>query len=257
MWAERVIALGVVVALGTLSLGISRRTVESSDPFPPIDLTQVALDTVGSSTAATSMVIVSDFQCAYCGTFARTTWPELVKEYVDTGRLFVAFVALSSREDQLATRAQTASECGRQLGMFWSVHDALFAKGMSGLRMAESSLKSFVKSIPGNEPAFIECMARDHSAVIEGRASRVQHLNVVATPTFLVGGRVMGQQFQPSFRLTGAQPFSAFQEAMQATIRPSLVSWRLLLVASTIGGLLLFWLFRRGGSNGGDRRVPA
>ncbi|MFK4596736.1 hypothetical protein RKD30_003403 [Streptomyces pristinaespiralis] len=41
---------------------------------------------VGRADAPVVMIEYADFQCGYCGKFARDTEPELIKKYVDRGR---------------------------------------------------------------------------------------------------------------------------------------------------------------------------
>ena len=91
----------------------------------------------GSADAAVVLIEYADFQCPYCGQFARQILPEIEKRYVSTGKLRVVFrhMPLQEIHPQAVMAAETA-ECARQQGKFWQVHDALFADQ----RLDEASL---------------------------------------------------------------------------------------------------------------------
>ncbi len=82
----------------------------------------------GHRDAPVAMIEFSDFQCPYCGEYARTTYPELKRAFIDTGRLLYAFrnFPLDSVHP-LAMPAAAIAACARNRGVLWQVHDGLFA----------------------------------------------------------------------------------------------------------------------------------
>src|ERR1051325_6412299 len=74
-----------------------------------------------------AIVEVSDFQCPYCGTYARESWPSVKRDLVDAGR--VRYVSMHFPLEQihpLANGAAEAAECAARAGRFWEMHDRLF-----------------------------------------------------------------------------------------------------------------------------------
>ena len=83
--------------------------------------------TKGSATAPVTMYIMSDFECPFCGDFARRTFPEIEREYVTTGKIQVVFVnmPLTSLHKNAEPAAEVAM-CAARQNKFWAMHDLLF-----------------------------------------------------------------------------------------------------------------------------------
>lgn len=56
-------------------------------PLPPEPLALEATSTRGSASAAVALIAYSDFECRYCGAFARETLPAVLREYVESGKV--------------------------------------------------------------------------------------------------------------------------------------------------------------------------
>jgi len=81
---------------------------------------------MGKVDAPVVMVAYSDFQCPFCGKFARDTEPALVRQFVDTGTLRIEWrdFPYLGRESTTAARAGRAAAAQ---GRFWAFDDALYA----------------------------------------------------------------------------------------------------------------------------------
>ena len=86
-----------------------------------------AARTKGSATAPVTMYIMSDFECPFCGDFARKTFPIIEQEYVATGKMKVVFVnmPLTSIHPNAEPAAEVAM-CAARQNKFWQMHDLLF-----------------------------------------------------------------------------------------------------------------------------------
>jgi protein-disulfide isomerase len=82
--------------------------------------------TKGSPTAPVTMYIMSDFECPYCGDFARTTFPTIEREYVATGKMKVVFVNMPLAMHKNAEPAAEVAMCAARQNKFWQMHDLLF-----------------------------------------------------------------------------------------------------------------------------------
>ena len=78
--------------------------------------------TLGDEDAPVTMVEYSDFQCPYCGRFARETKPALLREQVEEGVLRIEWrnFPLFGEESE---RAALAAWAAGQQGKFWEFHD--------------------------------------------------------------------------------------------------------------------------------------
>src|ERR1017187_2441884 len=75
---------------------------------------------LGSKDAPITMVEFTDYQCPFCQRFHLSTFSDLKKNYIDTGK-----VRFYSRDMPLdfhpnALRAAQAARCGGEQGQFWS-----------------------------------------------------------------------------------------------------------------------------------------
>ena len=82
---------------------------------------------LGEVDAPVVMIAYSDFQCPYCGKFARETEQTLIKKYVDTGVLRIEWRDFPYLGDESVLAAHAARAAAAQ-GKFWEYHDAIYAK---------------------------------------------------------------------------------------------------------------------------------
>ncbi len=180
--------------------------------------------TKGSADAAVVLIEYADFQCPYCGQFARQILPDIETRYVSTGKLRVVFrhMPLQDIHPQALMAAETA-ECARQQGKFWQVHDALFADQ----RLDEASLVEKARANGVDIEQFSECV-RGNGGVGNGGIGnggmRVRQdlaaaraLGLVVTPTFLIG-RLVGGAVKVEQILTGVRSVDVFVNAIEAML---------------------------------------
>jgi|CXWK01.1.fsa_nt_gi protein-disulfide isomerase len=183
-------------------------------PSEPLPLANAAIK--GDRNARVAIIVYSDFQCPYCGVFARETWPALQKEFVDTGKVLFAFrhLPLDSIHPK-ARRVAEAAECARQQGKFWEFHDALFAqqKDLAGADMGQQALAL------GLAPKlFGACLSGQAADRVMADSRGAEELGINGTPTFFIGRLEPGGIVRVTDRLVGAQKLSAFDKAIAAAI---------------------------------------
>lgn len=84
----------------------------------------------GSKDSKITMIEFSDFQCPYCKTFAQSTMPDVLKNYVDKGEVKFVFrdYPLESLHPE-ARRAANAARCANEQGKFFEYYDKLYEVG--------------------------------------------------------------------------------------------------------------------------------
>lgn len=146
-----------------------------------------------------TVIEYSEFQCPFCGQFARNALPTLRKDYIETGKVRWIFRHFPLRSIHThAQAAAEASECAADQGKFWEYHDLLF-QHQSDLTKAD--LKSYAGQLGLDQETFDACLdsgakaARVQIDVDSGQAS-----GIPGTPTFLINGKVSaGNQSASSF----------------------------------------------------------
>lgn len=189
-WASLVAALAAVAApvraQGTLALPLDARTK-------------------GSATAPVTVYEMADFQCPYCGTFARETFGKIEAEYIKTGKVRWIFINLPI--PSLHANAEAAAEfgvCAALQGKFWRAHDMLYASQdqWEQLKDPVPFFQSNMTTLGLNLDKMGSCLQSGRgSAMVKDDVAGAQGAGVASTPSFYIeGGIVAGAQPIPVFR---------------------------------------------------------
>ena len=88
---------------------------------PALDPRAVRADSAriqGSPAATVWMLEVSDFECPFCKTWHDAVYPTIVRDYVETGRVRLAYVHYPLQNHRNARIAAEASMCAGAQGAF-------------------------------------------------------------------------------------------------------------------------------------------
>lgn len=165
---------------------------------------------VGRADAPVVMIEYADFQCGYCGKFARDTEPELVEKYVGDGILRIEWRNFPVFGEESRAAARAAWAAGRQ-GRFWEFHAAAYAEGAKEKGFGKDRLDELAREAGVTD---MRRFARDLASDAARRAVRKDQeeaygLGATSTPSFLINGRPVA----------GAQPMETFTEAIEAAKR--------------------------------------
>ena len=224
-----VVVAVIAVALTVMAIGASRPTSSgtgstqgsaaasqppaSSGANPDDPLAKMARRTagdpmaMGKTDAPVVMVSYSEFQCPFCGKFARDTEPGLIEKYVKNGTLRIEWRDFP----YLGKESMTAALAGRAAalqGKFWVFHDAMYAaqQPVNSGKLTEDYLASVAQKAGLDGARLRKDMARPELADAVGKDfTEGQSIGVTGTPAFIVNG-------QP---IIGAQPAPVFEQAIE------------------------------------------
>jgi len=185
-------------------------------PPPPMNI-DVAIDGAAVRGRADAKVVVvefSDFQCPFCGRFARETMGSLERDYVDSGKVRWVFRHFPiERIHPLALRAAEAAECGRAQDKFWPMHTRLFANQQA---LGEADLVKTAQSAGLNMPAFQQCFASQLTSPVRIRQDLADgaKAGITGTPAFFIGIPTKDGKVHALRKLIGAQAYAAFKTAI-------------------------------------------
>ncbi len=173
----------------------------------------------GDPNAPVTVVEFSDFQCPFCSRFYTQTLPALQENYIDTGKIKLVYKDLPL--DNLHPNARPvhiAAECADEQGKFWEYHDVLFEKQSEWQRLSSSDLQTTLIQYTddfGLQTASFEACLSSPEMADEVNADLLQAASYGATgtPTFFIGNEKNG-----FIKLVGAQPYAAFQAAIDAQL---------------------------------------
>lgn len=182
-------------------------------PTAPAEKVEVSLDddtVLGSKNAPVTIVEFSDYQCPFCKRFHDDTFGQLKTKYIDTGKVKFVYRDFPLGFHVNAQKAAEAAECAGEQGKYYEMHEAIFAKSQAdGTGIAPADLKVIAKSIGLDSSKFDKCLdSGAMSAEVQKDLRDGSSYGVQGTPAFFVNGQL----------ISGAQPFSAFEQVIRAEL---------------------------------------
>ncbi|HLO25521.1 MAG TPA: thioredoxin domain-containing protein [Geobacteraceae bacterium] len=162
---------------------------------------------LGRSDAPLVMLEYTDYQCAYCNRFYTTTFPELKKQYIDTGKL--RFISRDFPLDfhQNAMKAAQATRCAGDQEKFWQMKDALMT---NYARLTPALITSLARDAALDMEKFQACVDGGKYLIeIKEGVAAANAIGINGTPSFVLG-KVTGDYLE-GYLVVGAQPLTAFE----------------------------------------------
>lgn len=180
----------------------------------------------GKADAPITIIEYSDFQCPFCSRWFAQTYPTLVKEYVDTGKVRLQFrdFPLTSLHPN-AFGAAVAARCAGEQEKYWEMHDKLFGSQNDWAQLPDpkATFTSYAKELALDTDAFQQCLGGGKfDQEIQADLQAGQAAGVTGTPSFLINNQlVVGALPTETFRqyietvLSGGQIANAQPQAAQ------------------------------------------
>lgn len=219
------LAIGAIIASITITLVIfgfnnSSNEIELSiEPTPKMDQIgpeKITIDTflsngspiLGDPDAPITLVEFGDYQCHYCNVFFQSIEKDIVKNYVDTGKVKIIFKDYNIIGED-SVKASQGAHCANDQGLFWEYHDILYSNwtGENNGWASSENLAIFAQQIGLNMNKWSECMNKgSHSQIILKSNDDARTLQLTGTPAFFI----INSEGEVS-KLFGAQPFEVFK----------------------------------------------
>jgi protein-disulfide isomerase len=195
-----------------MKAAMDRATVRS--PPKSLTLASTGVAALGKDDAPVTIIEFTDYQCPFCGQHARVTFPQLRRDFIETGQVHYILRDLPLPMHPFAVKAARAARCAAKEGpdKFWRYHDALFA---AQGHLADSTFSAIARELHLNVAGFIACQQSIAlAAQVQRDQAEAMHLGLTATPSFVIGpttsdGKTTGRV------LSGAMPTSDFQRLIR------------------------------------------
>jgi protein-disulfide isomerase len=159
---------------------------------------------LGDEKAPVTIIEYASMTCPHCANFHETTYPELKKKYIETGK--VRFIFREFPLDQLAAAAFMLARCGGKERYFPMVETLFQQQRTWAVQRPLQPLMAIGKQAGLSEAGFNECLKNQQ--VLDGiedvRKHAAEKLTVQSTPTFFVNGK----------QLRGAATLAEFEKEM-------------------------------------------
>ena len=147
--------------------------------------------TSGNKDAKITIIAFESLTCSHCADFHKDIYPQLKKEYLDTGLAKIEFRHFPL--DIAAFNASKISQC--KLGQGLEILDSLYAKQKEWIKgntveKINDNLKKFLKK-EGFDVNFEECISNKEieNFVLNDRIEGAKNFKINATPTIIINNK--------------------------------------------------------------------
>ena len=214
-----VIIAGLLIA-GAVVWNNSQPAGTAGPAAPSVNIKDLNTDGdpfIGAQNAPVAIAFWSDFQCPFCKKFEIDTLPQLVRDYVDTGKVKIvfmdfAFLGSDSIDAGVYSRAVWNLYPDKYLAWRTAMYEAQDEEGDQGFGDAKSidKLNATIAGVDAVKVANdVKANRSAYESAMNADKADAQKAGVNATPSFIVGTQV----------IQGAYPYPTFQTAIDTLLK--------------------------------------
>jgi protein-disulfide isomerase len=146
---------------------------------------------VGSANAPVTIIEYASMTCPHCAQFHEQVFPEIKKNFIDTGK--VRFIFREFPLDPLAAAGFMLARCGDK-DKYFPMIETLFAQQKDWVvQKPLAPLLAIAKQAGFTQESFDKCLANQKvlDGIEEVRTRAAQKFQVTSTPTFFVNGKML------------------------------------------------------------------
>jgi protein-disulfide isomerase len=183
------------------------------------DIDVTGAPALGPADDVVTLIEFSDYECPFCIKYFTETLPLVKANYVETGKIRYVFKDFPiDANHPMSIRAHEAAHCAMEQQKFWALHVKLFSP--PGTHTPDQ-LVARATEAGLDIPAFKACIASGRTtAAIKDSVALAEQLGADGTPAFYLGTRDLSNQHVHVVKMIdGAQPYSAFQQALDELLK--------------------------------------
>ena len=182
-------------------------SAQAAAPGQKVNVDVGHLPAQGNPNAKVKIVAFEDFRCPFCEKFFTDTEPQIIKDYVNTGKA-VLYYRQYQFLGSASVVAGNAAECANEQDKFWAFHDYLYKNQPSESDTSmytTDNLSKIAGQLGMSANKFSSCLASSkYDKNVKDDLAAGQAAGVTGTPTVFVNG----------IPIVGAQPYAAFKAAI-------------------------------------------
>lgn len=188
--------------------------------FESADINIAGSPVLGKADAPVTIIEFTDYQCPFCRRFANSTQGEIIKNYIDQGKVKYVLREFPLKSiHRNAEKLAQAALCAGDQGKYWEMHDRFF-KGNG--KPDPNNLSNDISALKLNAKTFNACLdSGKYAQKIATDISEGMKLGVRGTPSFFLGksNQDDSSTIHATKMLRGAQPFAAFKAAIEELLK--------------------------------------
>jgi len=161
----------------------------------------------GADNAPVTIVEYASMTCPHCAHFHETTYPELKKKYIDTGK--VRFIFREFPLDALAAAGSMLARCAGK-DKYFPMIEILFSQQKEWVvQKPLQPMLAIAKQAGFTQETFDKCLANQQmlDGIEASRTRAAQKFNVNSTPTFFINGKIFRGALTPEELDTQLAPY--------------------------------------------------
>jgi protein-disulfide isomerase len=162
------------------------------------------------------MIEFGDYQCLNCNRFFHNTEHDILRNYVETGKVKIIFMDFAFIGPDSLIAAQ-AAHCAQEQGKYWEYHDELYSNwnGENTGWASMNNLKKFAANIDLEHKSFNGCLdSGKYANKVQNNMNIGRQLGVTGTPTFFILKADSDAQ-----KIVGAQPYTTFSAVLDSMLK--------------------------------------
>lgn len=210
----------VVVVVAIIALAIIFR------PKPEdLNFNYESLPTIGQADAPVKLVEFGDFKCTVCKAFSESIYPQLKKDFIDTGKVslsFMNFTIISPNADSRTAALAAQAVYHQSNDEFWKFYHAVFEN--QGAENAEWATSDFLVQLARDQKLNLDFdrLKQDidkatYKSEVDKQIKTARDNNFTGTPTIVLNGRKLSDSQALTYNNLKAEIEKALQEQGQAS----------------------------------------
>ena len=218
--STKIFLLAIVILSGLL---ITAAVVWGSRPATSpavVDVKNIKTDTgpfIGNAQAPVTLIEFFDYQCPACKQFEFGALPQIIKDYVETGKVKIVFKDFAF----LGADSTTAGEYSRAV---WKLYPSAYFAWRTAMYTAQddegdkgfgdaASIDKLNATVPGIDATAVALDVKAHAseylALINADKAEGMTIGVNSTPSIVVGTQL----------IAGSQPYATFKAALDVLVK--------------------------------------
>jgi protein-disulfide isomerase len=180
---------GALIAIAVIVLAV----IQANQPAKGFPFDYSAQPSIGQADAPVKIVEFGDFKCPVCKTFATTVYPQLKKDFIDTGKVQMYFNNFSFIPGSRPAAIAVESVYHQNKEAFWPYYDAIYKN--QGVETADWATSEFLANLAKTEklPVDYDLLKKDidnnvYDKEVSNDNSIASKAKVTGTPALFING---------------------------------------------------------------------
>ena len=197
-----VLALILIVGaalIGYVAVSSRNQTAFDTEAWTAVSEGPLVSEDVGVSVGSADAPVVieeyADYLCPYCGMVATLTVPQIIEEYVETGKARFIFFEFPVSQAENAMLGAEAARCAGEQAAFWPLNRVLMGRmsEWGGRRDPRGLFRQYADGLGLDGGAVVDCVdSQKYRETVMSNQMRARQLGLTGTPTFIINGRRVG-----------------------------------------------------------------